>query len=56
MSEICTLLAVGIYIAGRLGPDGVMTGSVALTAIFIAILSQAGFAFGSWIDQKRSRP
>jgi len=54
MTSVWTLLAVGVYLTGRLGPDGVVTGTVAETAILIAIISQAGFAFISWVEKRKT--
>lgn len=44
MNNIWTLVAVMVYLGGRLGPDGIMTGMVAETALLVAVISQAGFA------------
>lgn len=43
MKALWTIASSIIYIGGTLGPDGIMTGKIACTALLIAFATYGGF-------------
>lgn len=48
MQAIWTMLCVAIYIGGTLGPDGTVTGKIAVSSLLLAAFVWAGFAAINW--------